>query len=238
MALSIMLNIRKCLFFLILISLYPGPLLVLASPADAFANSLVRRALPDAPNGYTPAIVKCPFTDPSVREATELSKNETKWLQKRQGKRLREMQTLLTRLNISDFNATQYFTDSHPSSLPNIGIAFSGGGYRALLNGAGAFAAFDNRTKNSTAPGQLGGLLQSATYVSGLSGGSWLVGSIYTNNFTTVTALLNANTSGLWDFNQSVLQGPTGDTGYFRQLLNTVDGKEEAGFPVSITDYW
>jgi lysophospholipase len=148
------------------------------------------------------------------------------------------MQGLLTRLNISDFNATQYFTDFHPSSLPNIGISFSGGGYRALLNGAGAFAAFDNRTKNSTAPGRLGGLLQSATYVSGLSGGSWLVGSIYTNNFTTVTALLNTNTSGLWDFNQSVLQGPIGDTGYFRQLLNTVDGKEEAGFPVSITDYW
>jgi lysophospholipase len=148
------------------------------------------------------------------------------------------MRNLLTRLNISDFNATQYFTSFQPLSLPNIGIAFSGGGYRALLNGAGAFAAFDEHTNNSTAPGQLGGLLQSATYVSGLSGGSWLVGSIYTNNFTTVTALLNDNTSSVWNFNQSVLKGPTGVTGYFRQLLNTVDGKENAGFPVSITDYW
>lgn len=233
-----MLDLKIRLSLLLFICLSPGLLLVLASTSDALAISLGRRALPDAPNGYTPAGVQCPFANPSVRMATDLSQNETNWLQKRQDKRLQVMQGLLTRLNISDFNATQYFTNFEPSSLPNVGIAFSGGGYRALLNGAGAFAAFDERTNNSTAPGQLGGLLQSATYVSGLSGGSWLVGSIFTNNFTTVSALLNANTSGLWDFNQSVLKGPTGDTGYFRQLLNTVDGKEEAGFPVSITDYW
>jgi lysophospholipase len=211
---------------------------VLASAANALAISDLRRALPDAPNGYTPARVQCPFANPSVRNATELSQNETQWLEKREGKRLRDMQNLLARLNISDFNATQYFTSFQPSSLPNIGIAFSGGGYRALLNGAGAFAAFDERTKDSTAPGQLGGLLQSATYVSGLSGGSWLVGSIYTNNFTTVTALLNDNTSGVWNFNKSVLKGPTGDKDYYRQLFDTIDGKEDAGFPVSITDYW
>jgi lysophospholipase len=160
------------------------------------------------------------------------------WLQKRQGKRLKAMQTFLTRLKIPDFNATQYFAKTQAASLPNIGISFSGGGYRALLNGAGAFTSFDERASNSTAPGHLGGLVQSTTYISGLSGGSWLVGSIYTNNFTTVTALLNSNTSGVWEFDQSVLSGPTGDAGYFRQLSQTVEGKEEAGFPVSITDYW
>ncbi|KUL81474.1 hypothetical protein ZTR_09623 [Talaromyces verruculosus] len=233
-----MLNLKTSFGLLLLICLYPGPLLLFTSTADAFTFYPQRKALPNAPKGYTPVKVQCPFANPSVREASGLSQNETKWLQKRQGKRLKEMQALLTRLNISDFNATTYFNDSQQSSLPNIGIAFSGGGYRALLNGAGAFAAFDKRTKNSTMPGHLGGLLQSATYVSGLSGGSWLVGSIYTNNFTTVTALLNAKISGVWDFNQSVLQGPTGDTDYFRQLRNSVDGKEEAGFPISITDYW
>lgn len=208
------------------------------SALNAPTSTLLSRALPDAPNGYTPESGICPLSDSSVRNAANLSQHEKEWLQKRQGKRLKAMQTFLTRLNISDFNVTQYFAETQAAFLPNIGIAFSGGGYRALLNGAGAFAAFDERTSNSTAPGHLGGLVQSTTYISGLSGGSWLVGSIYTNNFTTVTALLNANASGVWDFDQSVLSGPSGDAGYFQQLRHAVDGKEEVGFPVSITDYW
>ena len=94
--------------------------------------------------------------------------------------------------------------------LPRIGIAVSGGGYRALMNGAGAISAFDNRTANSTAPGQLGGVLQAATYLSGLSGGSWLVGSIYTQNFTTVDSIIHANEgflSELWQFNETIFEG-------------------------------
>ncbi|KAH8705870.1 lysophospholipase catalytic domain-containing protein [Talaromyces proteolyticus] len=229
-------KVRSCLPVIIYIFL--GLHFVYTSLADSSVPPFFRRALPAAPNGYIPSGVQCPLFNPSVRNAAEISQNETDWLKRRQNKRLAAMQSFLQRLNITGFNATQYFANFQPSFLPNIGIAFSGGGYRALLNGAGAFAAFDERTKNSTAPGQLGGLLQSVTYVSGLSGGSWLVGSIYTNNFTTITALLNTNTNGIWQFDQSVLSGPTNDTAYFRELLNTVDGKEEAGFPVSITDYW
>ncbi|EXK25861.1 hypothetical protein FOMG_17515 [Fusarium oxysporum f. sp. melonis 26406] len=48
-----------------------------------------------------------------------------------------------------------------------------------MMNGAGAIAAFDNRTMGSTDEGHLGGILQATTYLSGLSGGSWLVGSLY-----------------------------------------------------------
>ena len=36
-----------------------------------------------------------------------------------------------------------------------------------MLNGAGVLEAFDSRTPKSTSTGQLGGLLQSATYLSG-----------------------------------------------------------------------
>ncbi|KAF3403553.1 Lysophospholipase 1 [Penicillium rolfsii] len=201
-------------------------------------GTLTDRALPNAPKGYTPAEVQCSSPLPSVRIAANISEDEMNWLKKRQDKRLKVMETFLTRMKIPNFNVTQYFANTQAASLPNIGISFSGGGYRALLNGAGAFAAFDERTSNSTEPGQLGGLLQSTTYVSGLSGGSWLVGTVFTNNFTTVAALLNSNASGVWEFDQSVLSGPTGDTGYFRQLRKTVDGKEKAGFPVSLTDYW
>jgi lysophospholipase len=51
-----------------------------------------------------------------------------------------------------------------------------------MLNGAGAIAAFDNRTTSSTDKGDLGGIVQAATYLSGLLGGSWVVGSLYVQN--------------------------------------------------------
>lgn len=94
--------------------------------------------------------------------------------------------------------------------LPRIGIAVSGGGYRALMNGAGALAAFDSRTTGSTEPGRLGGILQASTYVSGLSGGSWLVGSLYLTNFTTVESIARAADGflgQLWRFDETIIEG-------------------------------
>ena len=122
------------------------------------------------------------------------------------------LRDFLARMNITGFDARSYI-DEHKnniSELPNIGIAASGGGYRALMNGAGALAAFDSRTPNSTNTGQLGGLLQSATYLAGLSGGGWLVGSIITNNFSSVQDLMDSTpdeSGGLWQFGRSILQG-------------------------------
>ncbi|KAA8641484.1 Lysophospholipase 1 [Aspergillus tanneri] len=73
--------------------------------------------------------------------------------------------------------------------IPNVAIAVSGGGCRAMTSGAGALKGLRQSHRQFPPPkGQLGGL-QSATYVSGLSGGSWLLGSIVVNNFTTVGAL-------------------------------------------------
>lgn len=47
------------------------------------------------------------------------------------------MRELLGRLNITDFDAAGYISDhaQNSSNLPNIAIAVSGGGYRALMNG-------------------------------------------------------------------------------------------------------
>ena len=159
------------------------------------------------------------------------------------------MQDLLARLNITGFDAQTYFSNNQGnlSTLPNIALAVSGGGYRACLNGGGAVQAFDSREDNSTAAGHLGGLLQSATYLAGLSGGGWLVGSIYVNNFTTISGLLNnGNSSSLWEFQNSIFEGPaTGgiqllDTGeYYSTIYDEVQGKTDAvGFNVSLTDYW
>jgi lysophospholipase len=136
-----------------------------------------------------------------------LSPEEREWLPRRRNETVSHIKDFLKRNAINGFDSENYLADvtADSSSLPNIGLAFSGGGYRAMLNGAGAVKAFDSRSAGSTDQGNMGGLLQSATYISGLSGGGWLVGSIYTNNFTTVHDAVE--TKKLWEFGESILEG-------------------------------
>lgn len=158
------------------------------------------------------------------------------------------MRTFLARMNISGFDATSYINEfqNNASALPNIGIAVSGGGYRALMNGAGFLAAADDRTINSTNAGGIGGLLQSATYLAGLSGGGWLVGSIYANNFSTVQDLQTGSSgSDIWQFDRSIFQGPESSglsilntADYFSTFIDEVQDKRSAGYNASLTDYW
>lgn len=206
-----------------------------------------QRALPNAPDGYTPTTVGCSASRPTVRSATALSSNESSWLRTRRNNTLSAMREFFGRVNITDFDAVGYINriSSNTSNLPNIGIAVSGGGYRALMNGAGAIKAFDNRTVNSTSNGQLGGLLQSATYLAGLSGGAWLVGSIYLNNFSTISSLQTYDPGDVWQFQNSIFEGPDGDSiqiidsaTYYRDIYDAVSGKDDAGWQTSITDYW
>lgn len=115
-----------------------------------------------------------------------------------------------------------------------------------MVNLGGVIQAFDEREVNSTRPGHLGGLLQSATYVAGLSGGGWLTGSIYLNNFTTISSLLNGSNAGsVWKFERSILDGPVNngyaviDTAqYYDEVYTAVKDKSIAGFETSVTDYW
>ena len=218
------------------------------SEAAGAAVSLKQiRAFPNAPDGYTPQGGNCPSPRPSVRSASALSTNETSWLSQRRNNTLGPMQDLLGRLNISGFDATSYFSthSKNVSNLPNVAIAASGGGYRACLNAGGAVQAFDSREVNSTLPGHLGGLLQSATYLAGLSGGAWLVGSIYVNNFTTISGLLKENSGSVWRFENSIFEGPAtsrfqlfSSTEYFDNIEHDVSNKSKAGFNTSVTDYW
>lgn len=192
--------------------MFPGrsPMDVVAVVDPAAANLAGwKRATMQAPNNYAPAAVDCPSTRPTIRLAALLSDNETAWLEVRRNNTIWAMRNFLGRANITGLDTNAYIDNiaRNASELPNIGIAISGGGYRALMNGAGALAAFDNRTTNSTNQGQLGGLLQATTYLTGLSGGSWLVGSLYVNNFTSVQDIIN--TGSLWQFDNSILKGIT-----------------------------
>ncbi|KAF2804556.1 uncharacterized protein BDZ99DRAFT_451627 [Mytilinidion resinicola] len=227
-------------------AIYQEPSLEAARAINAW-----KRAAPDAPNGYTPAAVDCPSTRPTIRLANGLSDEETSWLEKRRSNTVSSMREFLVRMNITGFDAGAY-VDSHAknsSAMPNVAIAVSGGGWRALMNGAGALAAYDNRTPNATNTGQLGGLLQSATYLAGLSGGGWLVGSLFVNNYTSVQDLINSTpdqSGDLWQFSNSILKGPESGgiqilstVQYYDDLYDTVNAKSEArNFNTSLTDYW
>ncbi|KAL8741002.1 MAG: hypothetical protein Q9190_006344, partial [Brigantiaea leucoxantha] len=220
---------------------------VAASDDISALSQLHPRALPNAPNGYTPDTQDCPPTRPTIRSAARLSPNESSWLDIRRNRTIQPMRDFLSRANIPDFDASGFITrnSQNASALPNIGIALSGGGWRALMNGAGAIQAFDSREENSTTPGHLGGLLQSAIYLSGLSGGGWLTGSIYINNFSTISQLMNDPSKTVWRFENSIFEGP--DRGsvqlfdsadYFKTIEDQVSDKKDAGYNTSLTDYW
>lgn len=217
---------------------------------DEVLSEVHLRALPNSPSGdYAPSVVDCPSGQdrPTIRGAEKLSPKETNWLELRRKATVDPMIKLVERNGIEGFDAASYIrnaAENDLSSLPNIAIAVSGGGYRALMNGAGFLAAADDRTTDSTNAGGIGGLLQSSTYLAGLSGGGWLVGSIFANNFSSVETLRNgiAPDTDVWNFTNSIFVGP-GDsflqkTGYWFDIVEQVGDKDDAGFETSITDYW
>lgn len=196
------------------------------------------RGFPDSPSGgYAPGIVKCPSDKSMIRQASSISSNEKDWVTERHTVTDKALTDFLNRAAMVDFDVASFMHGYSPS----IGLAFSGGGYRAMLNGAGVLKAFDSRTDGTTRPNHMGGLLQSATYIAGLSGGSWMLGSVMVNNFTTVQALQDSKE--LWDLRDSIL-APEGtlkvfDTAdYYKELHDEVTSKENAGWDVSVTDYW
>ena len=76
------------------------------------------------------------------------------------------------------------------------------------------------------------------TYRAGLSGGGWLVGSLFSNNFSSIDTLLSENK--VWDFASSIFVGPEDShfLTYWSEVAKEVGKKKTAGFETSITDYW
>lgn len=133
-----------------------------------------------------------------IRSAQNISTGEVDFLKKRHAKTDQALKTFLGGLGMTDFDVDAFLRQYSPT----VAMAFSGGGYRAMLSGAGALKAADSRTSGSVGPGQIGGLLQSSTYVAGLSGGSWLLGSVMVNNYTTIDKLQTRD--DLWDLEVSL----------------------------------
>lgn len=112
--------------------------------------------------------------------------------------------------------------------------------------GAGVMNVLDGRNAASVALGT-GGLLQAAQYLTGLSGGSSLVGSLAQANFPTMDVLaFGANSTGpanawgggwLAQINQvAPYTNATQNEQYAQLLIEEIRGKFEAGFAVSYVD--
>lgn len=72
---------------------------------------------------------------------------------------------------LGDGSGIGYNLSVFQNHTAKIGIAISGGGYRAAQYGAGVLSALDSRNASAKAAGT-GGLLQVASYLAGLSGTS------------------------------------------------------------------
>lgn len=186
--------------------------------------------------GYAPANVSCPDKD-LLRDATGLSPEEEDWLSDRNPVTKDRITQFLKDSNMTDFDVDE-FMDQVNDTI-KIGITFSGGGYRAMLNGAGQLLALDDRFDGANEHG-LGGLLQSSTYLVGLSGGNWLVGSVVLNNFTSVADIISQD--DVWDLEHSIINIGGWDlieaVKYYKGIYDSLSEKDEAGYDRSITDIW
>ncbi|KDQ63931.1 hypothetical protein JAAARDRAFT_201409 [Jaapia argillacea MUCL 33604] len=129
-------------------------------------------------------------------------------------------------------------------NLPTVGIAISGETSGAAMFGAGVINALDGRNASAVKIGT-GGLLQAATYISGLSGGSWIVYSLSQANFPTVQNLIfgppygTATPGGYGGWITDYVTLGVDNVGettalYSAQLATEIGGKYEAGFPVTL----
>jgi lysophospholipase len=100
-----------------------------------------------------------------------LGQKEADYIAQKAAKSTDLWKTYLAGVGLADFDVAN-FTTPNPvagETVPNIGIAMSGGGIRALIGGAGILDAFDNRNPEAVDAGT-GGILQLANYITGLSG--------------------------------------------------------------------
>ena len=126
--------------------------------------------------------------------------------------------------------------------LPTIALASSGGGWRALLGGAGVISGMDSRDNNGVVSG-MSGLYQAFTYHTALSGGSWLLSSIMGNGWQPVSWLQK----NLWEkgFDHELLlpEGKVKSVKALYDIHKANDAKKDAKRAngqngTSLTDLW
>ncbi|KAI0759250.1 lysophospholipase [Trametes elegans] len=225
-------------------------------------TGLVPGSIVNTAEKYTPTFEPCPAQKPLVRivgpdpGAQTLSRREQRYVKR---KRARVLPGAWAAYATAVDGAAPGSLPAYVGAilrgahgrraLPRLGLAASGGALRAALFGAGVLGALDGRNATSVRAG-LGGLLQAATYISGLSGGSWLVLSLAQANFPMLPALVSGalpagrnrhRTYGGWITEVDLLDplvDPDTPTPLLDVLIEEVAQKAASGFPVTISDVW
>ncbi|KAJ3109282.1 Lysophospholipase 1 [Phlyctochytrium planicorne] len=193
---------------------------------------------------FTPYTVSCPTDEPILRSTLTsssmdkvnqtLMKEEAEWIAAKEEKGREAWRRYLERVQLKDFDIEKFVKSK---KLPRVALAFSGGGSRALLVGAGVIKSMDERSPEAIEKGT-GGILQVASYISGLSGGSFLIGSLYTTNFKTIDYLHE----NVWKLDVDTFTPASSDhldnVGVYVNFLRDIAHKRRAGYPTTITDYW
>ncbi|OAV98211.1 hypothetical protein PTTG_25705 [Puccinia triticina 1-1 BBBD Race 1] len=203
---------------------------------------LVRRdaAISNSPSGnYAPVVDRCPtdfFTRRPDQAEAPLGKAESDYVNTRAAQSIPLWEEYLGRVGLKDFDVKSFLSKAQSSggrageTLPNLAFSLSGGGARALCVAASILEAFDIRNDKAKED-KVGGILQLANYVAGVSGSSWLLGSWATSNFPRVSTLnwrLDEE-NDLWDWNVAK---------HFLKVYKIVKKKTQAGFPTSVVDAW
>lgn len=202
---------------------------------------------------YSPYEVACPEYS-LTRGSDSISNREQIWVENRHKKTNDALKAYLENSGL-DYDS-EIFENDDP---PNIAVALSGGGCRALLTGAGELSALDNRTADE---GSLGGVLQSTTYLAGLSGSSWTVALLALQGFVSVDEVIYENpydiwnltlTRGLVNISQAVGLGIDVARNDYEEVLThlnywnypegqgistDLEDKRKAGFNVTSVDAW
>lgn len=201
--------------------------------AGTYATVSVSKALSSS---YAPIRVECPSDIEWLRPAIGLNPKEANWVAGRKPVVADALSAYLKRLELEDFDVSAYIAAikaNNHAHVPTMGYSISGGGWASAFTGVGGMRALDSRL-DAAKDQKTGGLLQSLTYMAGLSGGSWPIMSIALHDFPTVDELVAS-----WhvDINR---ENATTDTEYaasFTTLFEDLGAKAKAGFNVSFADY-
>ncbi|RCK57910.1 Lysophospholipase 2 [Candida viswanathii] len=181
-----------------------------------FISLIVSSVLCKSPtNSYAPGWVTCPNGALTRSSFDGLNPDEKSYIDRRYRLAKQSLAQFLKDANMTDLMLT-----------------------RSWRPGAGELSALDSRSPN---PSVLSGILQSSSYIAGLSGGAWMVGSIASNDLITVDQVLAQGS--LWDLLNSLFAY----NGLLLVLSNTlmwtgidllVKLKFLSGSTVSITDIY
>ncbi|PPQ68206.1 hypothetical protein CVT25_015038 [Psilocybe cyanescens] len=208
----------------------------------------IARAVSDSVTAYAPTTnVQCPDLSTTSLIRSFSPQNQTLHPEEKAYVSTRENTTILQAWQdwLGDGSALGYNLSNFTTPFPRVGLTIPGGGLRAAQYGSSSLLVLDARNTSSKEAGT-GGLLQVASYIAGLSGGSWVTGSLLFNNFPTLDDLVFGNGKDLDGWLLDIpFVAPDGDNlfsdknqDFFGSILWSVISKANQGVDTSLTDVW